>query len=110
MHPVGTVLQFLDRINERNADKLAELMTEHHVFIDSLGNQVRGRDYMRTGWKAYFALCPDYWVSHEVILPSGHQVATFGAAGGTIAANATLPPENKWRMPAASLALVEGGL
>lgn len=40
MHPVDTVLQFLDRINERNADKLAELMTEHHVFIDSYASRL----------------------------------------------------------------------
>jgi hypothetical protein len=34
----------------------------------------------------------------------------FGAAGGTIAVNGKLPPENKWRAPAAWLAIVENGL
>jgi len=37
MSPVETVLEFVRRINQRDADKLAELMTEDHVFIDSLG-------------------------------------------------------------------------
>jgi ketosteroid isomerase-like protein len=89
---------------------LGELMTEDHVFIDSLGQSVRGREKMRAGWRGYFAFCPDYWVSHEEIFQNGNLVAVFGSAGGTIAANGKLPPENKWRASAAWLAVVEKGL
>jgi ketosteroid isomerase-like protein len=110
MNPVETVQRFLERINQRDADKLAELLTEDHVFIDSLGQSVRGREKMRAGWRGYYAFCPDYWVSHEEIFASGNLVAVFGAAGGTIAADGKLPPENKWRTPAAWLAIVENGL
>ena len=108
MSPVEVVLQFLDRINQHEADKLAELMTPEHVFIDSLGQSVRGREKMRTGWHSYFALCPDYWVAHEEIFQHGDLVAVFGAAGGTIAANGKLPAENKWRATSAWLATVDG--
>jgi ketosteroid isomerase-like protein len=100
----------MDRINQRDADKLAELMTEDHVFIDSLGNAVHGREKMRAGWRGYFAFCPDYWVSHEEIFANGNLVAVFGAAGGTIAENGKLPPENKWRTSAAWLAVTENSL
>ena len=110
MSPVETVLHFLDRINQRDVDKLAELMTEDHVFIDSLGQSVQGREKMRAGWRSYYALCPDYWVSHEEIFRHENLVAVFGSAGGTIAANGKLPPENRWRTSAAWLALVEKGL
>jgi uncharacterized protein (TIGR02246 family) len=110
MTAIDTVLEFLERINRRDADKLAELMAEDHVFIDSIGQTVRGREKMRAGWRAYYAFCPDYWVSHEEIFPNGNRVAVFGAAGGTIAANGELAPENKWRSRAAWLAVVEGGL
>jgi hypothetical protein len=55
---VNTVLEFLDRINQHDVDKLAE----------------------------------------------------YGAAGGTIAVDGKLPPENKWRASAAWLAIVENGL
>jgi ketosteroid isomerase-like protein len=110
MSPTETVLQFMDRINQRDVDKLAELMSEDHVFVDSLGNSVRGREKMRAGWQGYFAFCPDYWVSHEEIFENGNLVAVFGSAGGTIAANGKLPPENKWRTTAAWLAVVEKGL
>ena len=44
------------------------------------------------------------------IFGDGNSVAVFGAAGGTIAAKGKLPPENKWRTPAAWLAVVENGL
>lgn len=110
MNPVETVLNFINCINQRDADKLADLMTEEYVFIDSLGQTVEGRETMRAGWRGYYALCPDYWVTHEEILSDGNVVAVFGAAGGTIAANGLLPPENTWRTPAAWLAVVENGL
>ena len=110
MSPTETTLQFMDRINGRDADRLAELMTDDHVFVDSLGHSVKGREQMRTGWKGYFAFCPDYWVSHESILESENLVAVFGSAGGTIAAGGTLPLENKWRTPAAWMAVIENGL
>ena len=60
--PVETVRHFMDCINQRDADRLAEWMTEDHVFIDSLGQTVCGREAMRAGWRGYYALCPDYWV------------------------------------------------
>jgi len=110
MTPLDTVLLFLDCINQRNPDKVAELMTDDHVFIDSLGQSVRGREKMRAGWQGYFAFCPDYWVSHQEIIQNGNLVAVFGSAGGTIAAHGKLPPENKWQTPAAWLAVVEKGL
>jgi ketosteroid isomerase-like protein len=110
MSSIETVLDFLDRINKRNADKLAELMTEDHEFIDSLGNTARGREKMREAWRGYYSFCPDYWATHEEMLANGNVVAVFGAAGGTIATNGKLPPENKWRTSAAWLAVVENNL
>lgn len=107
MTPIEIVLEFMDRINQRDPDKVAELMTEDHLFIDSLGQTMRGREAMRKGWRAYYSFCPDYWVSHEDIFASGNTVAVFGAAGGTIGANGKLPAENKWQTPAAWRAVVE---
>jgi ketosteroid isomerase-like protein len=110
MSPVETVLEFINRINQRDADKLAELITEDHAFVDSVGQTVCGREKVSTGWRRYFAFCPDYWLSDEEVFSAGDRVAVFGAAGGTIAANGELPPENKWRTPAAWLAVVQNGL
>jgi ketosteroid isomerase-like protein len=110
MSPVETVREFMARISQGDADKLAELMTEDHAFVDSLGQAVHGREAMRAGWRAYYALCPDYGVTCERILSDGNFVAAFGLAGGTIAINGELPPENGWRIPAAWMAIVENGL
>jgi uncharacterized protein (TIGR02246 family) len=115
MNPVETALAFFEAINRHDVDQLAGLMTEDHVFIDSLGKSQRGREAMRAGWKGYFALCPDYQVSHEDIFHSGNAVAVFGSAGGAIQmnkdqVNKTIPPENRWRIPAAWYIVVAGGL
>ena len=110
MSPAQIVLLFLERINQRNPDALAKLMSPEHLFIDSLGQQVRGREKMRAGWRGYYALCPDYWVSHDEFFESGSRVAVFGTAGGTIAVKGELLPENQWQIPAAWLAVVEEGL
>ena len=110
MNPVETVLAFLDAINRHDVDKMVVLMTEDHVFIDSLGTSVHGREPMRKGWQGYFAMCTDYRVSHEDIFHSGNTVAAFGSAGGTIIVKGQLVPENKWQTPAAWRAVVRGGL
>ena len=110
MNAIETVLRFIEQINEHDVDELAAMMTEDHVFIDSLGQAVRGREKMRTAWRGYYAFCPDYRVSHEEILQHGNLVAVFGSAGGTISANGKLLPENKWHTPAAWFAQVEDGL
>jgi ketosteroid isomerase-like protein len=110
MTPIETVLRVFDQINHRDADQLAESMTEDHVFIDSLGQSTSGREEMRDGWRGYYAFCPDYWVKHDDIFQNGNIVAAFGSAGGTIAFNGALLPENKWRVSAAWRALVEDSL
>ncbi len=110
MSPVEAALEFMECINRHDADKLAALMTEDHAFIDSLGNAVRGREQVRAAWKSYYAMCPDYWVTHEEVFDNGKVVAVFGAAGGTIATHGQLTAKNKWRTPAAWLAVVDGDL
>ena len=97
------VVAFMDRINQRDPDQQAEMMTDDHVFVDSLGKTVKVRQAMREGWRGYYAFCPDYWVSREQVLADFAQVAVFGAAGGTIAGHS-------WRIQAAWLAVVENNL
>lgn len=106
---VTTVLQFIDRINAADVNGLCALMTEDHVFIDGLGNRVQGRERMRAGWTGYYALFPDYRVSHEEILQNQEVVAVFGAASGTYASGGRPKKENHWEIPAAWKAVVRKG-
>jgi ketosteroid isomerase-like protein len=106
--PVDVVLTFLEKINQHDVDGLVSLMSEAHLFVDSMGSRVQGREKMRRGWQAYFKMCPDYRVSHEEIFAHGNIVATFGSAGGTIAAEGNLKAEN-WQIPAAWMAIVKSG-
>lgn len=65
---VETVLVFLDAINARDPHKIAQLVAEDDLFIDSPGQSVVGREKMRAGWRRYYAMCPDDWVTHEGVL------------------------------------------
>ena len=81
-----------------------------HLFVDSLGNEVRGREPMREGWRAYFALVPDYHVAVTDHLETGLVVAVFGRAGGTYAPGGRILTQNHWETPAAWKAVVRDDL
>lgn len=52
---VKVFLAFKGAINDGDAERLGALMTSDHVFIDSLGNEVCGRENrisMPAAWKA----------------------------------------------------------
>ncbi len=108
--PVAVVLDFIERINTGNVDAICAAMTEDHVFVDALGARFQGRETMRTGWRAYHQMIPDYKVSHEEILAKGDTVAVFGTARGTYAKDGKLKKENFWEMPAAWKAVTRNGL
>lgn len=110
MQPLDVVLGFMDCINRGDSAGLGELMSTDHAFFDSAGNVLRGREEMLKAWKGYFALFPDYWVSHDGVLIDGNTVAVFGSAGGTLAGSAASALKSAWQTPAAWLGIVEDGL
>ena len=113
-HTAETVAQaFLRAINRQDVDRLAELMSPSHRFIDSLGNLVEGRDKMRAGWAAYFRMVPDYAIAIEEYYPAGETdpvVILLGVASGTYTRDGSLHPANQWQTPIAIRALIEDGL
>ena len=78
----------------QSIEALASLMTADHLFVDSLGNRVRGVKSMQAGWQGYFALCPDYGIRISKVLSDADIVMATGEAGGTIDCTA-------WQTPAA---------
>jgi ketosteroid isomerase-like protein len=108
--PIAIVRAFVNAINLRSPDAIAGLMTDDHVFIDSLGMRVTGREPMRKGWEGYFRMVPDYSIAIDETFAEGSVVVVLGAAQGTYSPGGPLKPENRWRTPAAWRAVVRGSL
>jgi ketosteroid isomerase-like protein len=102
MSPTETLAQFVAAINRHDAGAIAELMTDGHLFVDSLGNRVQGAATMEAGWRGYFGMCPDYWIRTGDVMTEGDVVLAVGEAGGTI-------DGMTWRTPAAWKAVVDDG-
>ncbi|HEY2466327.1 MAG TPA: nuclear transport factor 2 family protein [Terracidiphilus sp.] len=110
-HTAETIAQaFVRAINRQDVNRLAELMSPAHRFIDSLGKMVEGRDKMREGWAAYFRLVPDYAIAIEEYYPADTVVIMLGMASGTYSHDGTLHLENRWQTPIAIRALIEDDL
>ena len=105
----GTVEAFVEAINSGNADEVAALMSEDHVFVDSLGNRIEGRGRMAEGWRFYFAAFPDYRLAVEGMMAEGEEALLHGSAGGTLHRGGRPVDGGRWEIPAAWRALVRGG-
>jgi ketosteroid isomerase-like protein len=101
---------FVRAINRQDVERMAELMSPAHRFIDSLGKVIEGREKMREGWAAYFRMVPDYSIAIEEFYPSDPVVLMLGMASGTFSRDGGLNPENRWQTPVAIRVLVEEGL
>ncbi len=105
--PVDVVLSLVHAINGRNLGAIVNLMTENHVFTDSLGMTLEGRKAMRDAWAAYFVMIPDYHIAVTEVMSRDNVVALFGTASGTFTADGTLLEKNRWQRPAAWRAVVQ---
>jgi ketosteroid isomerase-like protein len=97
-----TFTRFVTAINGHDVEALGAFMNSDHLFIDSLGNRVRGASNMQAGWRAYLGMCPDYWIHLDNVISERDVVLATGEAGGTID-NVT------WRTPAAWKAVIRDG-
>ena len=107
--PIDVVLAFMERINAHDVDGVCALMTEDHVFVDSDGTRVAGREAMRAGWATYLGWFPDYHISREETFAQGDVVAIFGTARGTYAGDGRQAARPPWEIPAAWKAVVREG-
>jgi hypothetical protein len=107
MTPEQLATAFIAAINSQAIDTMADLMTEDHVFIDSDGTEVPGRERMREGWIGYFEMVPDYRIEVNETFTRDQTVVCLGIATGTFREAGVLKPENSWSVPAAWRALIE---
>ena len=108
-HDAHVVAAFIAAINRHDPAALAELMSEDHTFIDPVGRRVSGRKEMIEGWKAYFAMFPDYEILVDTTLTDNGAIAIFGSVSGTYNGKRGLVPKNRIAMPAAWKANVADG-
>lgn len=91
---------FVTAINEHDTDRLYELMTPGHTFVDAIGNRITGADNCRQAWTKYFHYFPDYTLELMESLDTGHTVMATGLAMGTYLGSANNGKDH-WRIPAA---------
>lgn len=109
-HPKSAAYAFAEAINAHRLDALAELMTEGHTFIDSLGAKTQGKQNMMKAWDGYFGMVPDYTIAVDETFVDGSTVVMLGTAQGTYAPDGKVRAENKWSTPAAWRAKIKGSL
>ena len=107
---MGVVLEFIERTNAHDVKGMCALMTNDHLFVDSLGEQIRGKEAMRRAWIEYFYLFPDFTIQCSEIFSRDNGVALFGTARGTYTVGKGPVQENTWQMPAAWRAEVRENL
>lgn len=103
MDAVATLQEFVRRINAHDPKAIVSLCSGDHVFIDSLGAQMSGRERLEQGWTGYFSLFPDYRIDVEVAAAENEVVLASGFASATHSTS-----KKSWRIPAAWRALVRG--
>jgi len=106
---VEAALAFVEAVNSGSVDRIAGLMTDDHMFIDSDGGQCLGKSTMVSGWAGYFAMVPDYRIIVKDTFAAAGTVMLAGEAEGTFVQDGALKPENHWKVPAAWRAVVKGG-
>jgi ketosteroid isomerase-like protein len=84
MNPLETFRKFVNAINDHNVKEIRTLMTDDHLFADSLGHTIQGDAVMEQGWKGYFSMCPDYSIRINDLAAQSDIVLAAGEAGGTI--------------------------
>jgi limonene-1,2-epoxide hydrolase len=78
-------------ITERDLDRLGELMTDDHAFVDSGGRARHGRADCLAAWAGFFTAFPDYrnvlgtvTLHDDVVVVIGHSVCEEPALSGPV--------------------------
>jgi hypothetical protein len=104
------VQAFIDAINGGHAERVSNMISADHVFIDSLGARVQGRKTMLDGWRSYFRLFPDYRIEVDGWFVDDMEAMLYGRAGGTLYRDARPVEGGRWQIPAAWRAVTDGKL
>jgi ketosteroid isomerase-like protein len=76
--PTDVVTAFNERINARDPDGLAALMSDDHTFTDTAGSSVVGKPACVAAWEGFFASFPGYRNVFESVSATGPEVVALG--------------------------------
>ncbi len=107
MTPSEVAFAFVEAINAKDIERLANLMTPNHKFIDGDGSVHAGKDQMKAGWTEHLKLIPDLTLTVSMQFEEKNTVVLLGQSSGTIIQNGQLMPENSWQVPCAWRVLIE---
>ncbi|QRN84517.1 DNA alkylation repair protein (plasmid) [Chloroflexota bacterium] len=106
--PVKVVLDFVQQVNQNNAEGVAALLAPDHTFVDLAGDTEQGYQRIAAGWRDYLTQFPKYrlYIRRIVLLPIG--VALIGQTTGS---HLQIPDEQEFNDEGVIwLATVEHGL
>ena len=101
------VFDFADAISHADVDKIYSLMADDHLFIDSQGNKLKGKEKMKKAWSEYFGLFPDYKIEIDEVFEKDSSICIIGHASGTYKNIHDKNDSNHWRIPAAWKAVIK---
>ena len=104
------VKEFIEAINRHELDKIGDLMSEDHEFVDATGASYIGKKEILQGWPEYFETFPDYSIELSNILVDKEYAGIFGYASGTYRNLKDPAGSNHWRIPAAWRAIIQNNL
>ncbi|MEW5764044.1 MAG: nuclear transport factor 2 family protein [Acidobacteriota bacterium] len=102
----GIVLRFVEAVERADVGALSACMTEDHVFVDSDGGRVEGREAVTEAWKGFLHMVRDYRLNVERTFSDGDTVVLLGTASGTC--GGASGRGRPWKVPAAWRAVVRG--
>jgi len=101
------ICDFIESINSANVDRIYNLITNDHVFVDSQDNKMIGKENIKKAWIGYFSLFPDYKIEITDTLQNDSLIVMLGYASGTYKTNkGSSDNNNYWRIPASWKAIV----
>jgi len=103
----SVVIRFVKAINDHDVNEIVNLMSDDHIFIDSMGNKSVGRKGMIEGWKGYYELFPDYNIEILDIAENDSVIGLFGNVTATYKNLTNDLNSNFWRTTASWKAIVE---
>ena len=106
---IESVLSFIEAINTHNLEQLTDLMTDDHIFVDTLGRRMSGLEEIREEWRKFMDVFPDYKVTVADILQKENVIGIIGRASGTYTLKGKQVSNGHWEIPAAWKAIVKDG-